>query len=77
MSLTLNLLVLLILPGLPPSNLEEASIFCRRDELADIPVDPGIVGTIASCLKEGISLRWLLSQAIAGQPAAAKTADCC
>ena len=56
-----NLLVLLILlNNLLLSNLEEASVFCRRDELAGHTCRiKWIIGTIASCLKEGISLRWL------------------
>ena len=59
--LTPNLLVLLILlNNLLLSNLEEASVFRRRDELTRHTCRiQWIVGTIAGCLKEGISLRWL------------------
>ena len=59
--LTPDLLVLLILlNNLLLSNLEESSVFCRRDELARHTCRiKRIIGTIASCLKESISLRWL------------------
>ena len=58
---TPNLLVLLVLlNNLLLSNLEETSIFCRRNELARHTCRiKWIVGTITSCLKEGIGLRWL------------------
>ena len=69
--LTPNLLVLLILlNNLLLSNLEEASIFCRRDELAGHTCRiQWIIGTIASCLKEGISLRWLARSHCSNSPA--------